>query len=100
MKLIFQWAERHKAAHPFLDLLFHIPNEGVRGSKTGIKRGIPDLFLPYNGGLFIELKRVKGGRVSEDQERVIKMLRLFGFRAEVCKGAREAVTLIMEHCGI
>ena len=60
-------------------LLFAIPNGGARHIKTarelkaeGVRKGVPDLFLayPHNGysGLFIEMKKRYGGRVSPEQK--------------------------------
>lgn len=102
---LFQWAQIYSNKWPELDLMFHIPNGGSRNvieahhlRLQGVKPGIPDIYIPcarggYNG-LFIELKRKQGGRVSEDQERVIKSLREQGYCAEVCRGWEEAAKTI------
>ena len=75
-RIIFQWAAMETAARPELGLLYAIPNGGKRAIKTaialkaqGVKSGVPDMCLPvargaYHG-LYIELKRQKGGTVSE-----------------------------------
>ena len=87
-------------AHPGL-LFFAIPNGGwrhkataARMKATGVKAGVPDLFIaaarpPYHG-LFIELKRIRGGRLSSEQERWISGLRHCGYAAAVCYGAEDA----------
>ena len=74
-RVIFQWAAMETAACPELWLLYAIPNGGKRAIKTaialkaqGVKSGVPDMCLPvarggYHG-LYIELKRQKGGTVS------------------------------------
>ena len=78
-RIIFQWAAMETAARPELGLLYAIPNGGKRAIKTaialkaqGVKSGVPDMCLPVarNGyhGLYIELKRQKGGTVSETQK--------------------------------
>ena len=55
----------------------------------GMLKGCPDLFLP-EFGLFIELKRRDGGVVSAEQLKVHKILRNYGYKVEVCHGAKEA----------
>lgn len=86
-------------------LLFAIPNGGARNPITGanlkregVRAGVPDLFLavPKNGlcGLFIELKKPKGGRVSDAQNQMIKVLCEAGYSVVVCPGwtaAKEAI---------
>ena len=91
-------------------LLFAIPNGGKRHPKVaaemkleGVRSGVPDLFLPVpaggHHGLFIEMKRQKGGRVSPEQKQWLEYLRGAGYLAVVCKGfeeAKEAITDYLE----
>ncbi len=77
--LFIQWTKRVGKDYPILNKIFAIPNGGKRHIATasrmkleGTKRGVPDLFFPvarkgYHG-LFIEMKRLKGGSVSKDQK--------------------------------
>ena len=106
--LLFRWAEVARGKFPALDLLFHIPNGGKRGKAEaarfkaeGVKAGVPDLFLPVPRGkahgLFIELKRRKGGRVSKEQAIWTISLQAQGYRAEVAKGWEEARDIIIEY---
>lgn len=88
--------------------MFHIPNEGkrpcatgARMRKEGLKRGVPDIFLPvpkgeYHG-LFIELKRLRGSKTSDDQKGWISALRRQGYQAHVCEGWQEAADRIEEY---
>lgn len=94
--------------YPELAMLYAIPNGGNRNVVTakklkaeGVKAGVPDLCLPvprgnYHG-LYIELKRTKGGSVSAEQTRWMDALRGQGYRAEVCKGAEEAWNCIKDY---
>ena len=86
-------------------LLFAIPNGGHRHIKTacdlkheGVRSGVPDLFFayPHKGyaGLFIEMKRRKGGRVSDGQKRYIELLRGQCYAAVVCRGCDEAFSAL------
>lgn len=90
--------------------IMHIPNEGKRTlyvgrelARMGLRRGVPDLFVPAARqgfhGLFIELKRTKGGRVSDNQQKWIDLLNRRGYRAVVCYGADEAIKEIKSYFG-
>lgn len=98
-KALFEWWRRTPYARFFV--MYHIPNGGRRDAITGarmkaegVAAGVPDIFLavPWRGfgGLYIELKRQKGGTLSEAQESMIARLREAGYRAEVCKGWQAA----------
>ena len=79
---LFQWAAMMSGKWPQLRLCHAIPNGGSRNpiearhlKEQGVKAGIPDLFLPCARGgfhgLYIEMKRRKGGRVSIEQKKAI-----------------------------
>lgn len=105
---LFSWAKMQEHKWPELRLLHHIPNGGSRGKAEaarfkaeGVKAGVPDLFLPvargpYHG-LFIEMKKLKGGRVSAEQKAWIAALKAQGYRAEVCHDWEEAAALIEDY---
>ena len=105
---IFSWAMYQRGKHPELALLFHIPNGGKRGKAEaarfkamGVKSGVPDLCLPVSRGgyhgLYIELKRRRGGQVSGDQREWIDALRVQGFHVKVCRGSDEAIRLLFDY---
>ena len=82
-------------------LMYAIPNGGARSSITGARlrdegvlAGVPDIFLPCPSGgkhgLYIEMKRQKGGRVSAPQKAVMQALRMQGYEVAVCHGWQEA----------
>ena len=108
---IFQWASYALGRYPELKYMYHVPNGGVRNKATagrlkaeGVKSGVPDICLPvprgkYHG-LYIELKRRKGGRLSDDQSDWIAALRGFGYLADSCRGAREAIELIQRYLNL
>ena len=108
---IFEWAELMENVCPVLKLLYAVPNGGYRPpvtvatlKRTGVKSGVPDMMLPVprNGyhGLYIELKRRKGGKVSLNQKRWLIDLSNQGYYATVCYGADEAIKLIEKYLGI
>jgi hypothetical protein len=107
-RLLFLWAEKHQGDRPELRLLYAIPNGGKRDIRTaaqlkaeGVKAGVPDTHLPVarNGfhGLYIELKRIRDGRVSDEQRQWIADLTAEGYRCAVCLGYAQAVQVIEEY---
>jgi hypothetical protein len=65
--------------------------------QAGVSPGFPDfcIILPRKGLLFIELKRERGGKVSEAQHAWILALNtLPGVQAEVCEGAARSIEVI------
>lgn len=120
---LFRWADAQSGKYPELSLMYHIPNGGKRGKAEagrframGVKSGVPDIFLPvgvqkidsvdrgqytiirtkYNG-LYIELKRLRGGTVSAAQKQWIARLRYAGYAVEVCKGWEAAAAVITDY---
>lgn len=105
---LFQWAALMQGRIPELALLHSVPNGGSRHpieavhlKQQGVRPGIPDIFLPCARGpfhgLYIEMKRRKGGRVSVDQQRMILALRAQRYKVEVCRGWDEAKNTICEY---
>jgi hypothetical protein len=76
--------------------IFAVPNGGARSKATagrlkaeGVASGVPDLFVPA-WRLWIEMKRVKGGRLSAEQKDWIDYLQNVGYCVIVGKGADDA----------
>jgi len=111
---LFAWAQLQIGQHPELGLMFAIPNGGKREKRQdkkgrwfsptaqklkreGVKRGIPDIFLPCarggSNGLFIEMKAADG-RVSPEQDAVHKLLREEGYAVAVCYSLDSAIMLL------
>lgn len=81
----------------------------VKAKRAGLDSAWPDLFLsvprpkPDGGvyhGLYIELKRLKGGTVSPEQRDMHERLRCQGYRVEVCRGADAAIAVIKDYLGM
>ena len=109
-KELFRWAEMMQNRYPELRGMYHCPNGGRRNPHEahnlrlqGVKPGVPDICLPvprggYHG-LYIELKRTRGGRLSDDQRGWLAFLNRQGYLAVVCKGWHEASGVIMGYLG-
>lgn len=99
------WAFACRAYGVPESMLFAIPNGGRRDPVTGarlkaegVRAGIPDLFLAVQrggkGGLFVEMKRADGGRLTPAQVSTMSHLMRMGYRVCVCHGwekARDAI---------
>jgi hypothetical protein len=103
---LFQWlAEKYPYA-----LAFAIPNGGLRNVKValklkaeGVKPGVPDLFIAEprgaNHGLFIEMKKSHGGRMTKEQAKWQELLRKRGYCVEVCYGFKAAQDMVDMYLG-
>lgn len=105
---LFQWAAYQLGTMPELEIMHHIPNGGSRNKieaarlkAQGVKSGVPDISLPVARkgfhGLYIELKRQKGGVVSESQSKWLGALMEQGYMVAVCYGAEQAIKVIKEY---
>lgn len=103
---LFKWAAQPsiREQYPELKFLFHIQNENpdakrrAISNRGGVKKGVPDLFLPvpygkYHG-LWIEMKSMTG-RASTEQIWWIDHLNANGYHAVVCRGWQEASEVIL-----
>jgi rhodanese-related sulfurtransferase len=82
--------------------IFAIPNGGWRSKatasllkSTGVSPGVPDLYIPA-WKLWIEMKKTKGGVVSQEQKEWIAYLNEIGDTAVVCRGWMEARRVVEE----
>jgi hypothetical protein len=84
---------------------------GVRmqAKRQMVATGWPDLFLAVPSwdsgkmhycGLFVELKRLKGGSVSAEQAIMIGDLQSLGYKSIVCRGADHAISEIKRYLGM
>ena len=74
-------------------------NQKRKNKIEGVSAGVPDylICLPNKGLIFLELKRTKGGLVSEAQKEWINLLNTIdNVEAVVCKGAEESINLIKQ----
>lgn len=105
---LIKWASLARATIPELNNLFAIPNGGMRHPAVaaqlkaeGVVPGVPDLFLawPAHGasGLFIEMKRRVGGKLSPAQTLWRERLAKCGYRVRICKGWEEATAEIINY---
>ncbi|MDE2099041.1 MAG: VRR-NUC domain-containing protein [Patescibacteria group bacterium] len=99
-RTLVEWLDWHRIcyAHPANESK-RSAIQGARLKAIGMSPGLPDLLLfdppplythMYRGAA-IELKRRKGGRVSETQRDWLERLRLRGWAVAVCEGADAAI---------
>jgi len=100
--MLVQYLKARKIPH------YAIPNGGSRNKieaarmkAEGISAGVPDICIPvpnkHYHGLYIEMKRRKGGVVSEKQKKWIETLNNNGYLAVVCRGFEEARGVVEEY---
>lgn len=102
---LMRWADLESRKYPELELIMAVPNGArtsmsvaVRLKAEGLRAGFPDITLPvargnYHG-MMIEMKRLRGGTVSDAQKWWIDGLRNQGYYAIVCRGWKEAAIAI------
>jgi hypothetical protein len=68
----------------------------IKNQKSGVRLGVPDMMIILPGRLvFIEMKRCKGGTISEAQrDWITELNKLPSVTAAVCHGFEEAKTTI------
>ncbi len=123
---LFMWAALPETLkkYPVLEYMFAIPNGGLRMpaianrlKAEGVKRGVPDIFLPmpkpvnsgypqsfiaWRYGLFIEMKRPTtiekaAGVTSDEQDKFISFLRGMGYACVVCYTFQDARQVIIDY---
>ena len=104
---LFAWAATQFNVHPVLQLMFAIPNGGLRDKITasrlkaeGVRSGVYDIFLPASRGhwhgLFIEMKK-PGEKRKPDQVLFGNAVQCQGYGAAVCEGWEKARDTILAY---
>jgi len=109
MQIIAKEEQDQEALAQLLDSLrllwTHVPNETkakpqylAKRKRLGVKPGFPDVIIfdkppncPESVGAAIELKRVKGSKVSDNQRFWLNILAAYGWETAVCKGIDDAI---------
>ena len=105
---VFEWVNIMINQYPELKYLHHCPNgglrsksEAVRFKRLGVKAGVSDLFLPVARGgfhgLWIELKRQHGGKLSAEQKEWLDGMMQEGYYAVRADGAEQACDIIYKY---
>ena len=85
----------------------HIPNEtghdpysrrrAIRMKQQGTSSGFPDYIIVVGTRVIgIELKRIRGSKITDEQRAWVKALTDAGVETRICKGAGEAISFIEE----
>jgi hypothetical protein len=117
-KAIIEWRDVLVGSRevPELEWLIWIPNglPNVRMmsliKRMGHKAGLPDFFLACPSeqlecgcmrypGLWLELKRLRGGKISPDQRRVMTELDQMGYAVAVAYGRQAAKIVLLAYLG-
>lgn len=106
---VVRWFNLVYRNHPAAGRLFAVPNGGHRHAAVagklkaeGVRKGIPDLQLPYRAhgfvGLVIEMKAV-GGAMTAEQADWLDWYTSQGWMAVCCKGSQAAIDTIKTYLG-
>lgn len=101
---VIEWCDQH----PIAKRIFAIPNgsnkspaAAAKFKREGLRKGVPDLFLPVARrgfhGLFIEMKHTKGSAVSPEQVAWVDYLFSAGYVARTARGADDAIAMISDY---
>jgi len=107
---VFEWAAWASNQYPQLDLMFSIPNGGARHiavatklKKEGVKKGVPDICLPYPckgfHGLFIEMKFGKN-KPTIEQNKYMNHLLINNYFVEICYSCEQAIKTIKDYLNV
>lgn len=104
---LFAWIAICERYSPAMRLIFHAPNGEHRDPRTGamlkamgVRRGVPDVWVP-SANLVIEMKAPgKRSRVTTEQAEFASGLRACGWRVEVADDWTDAARMIGEACGV
>ena len=113
----FCWCQQNKECYP-LQFAFAIPNGGERNKREasrlkveGVRKGVPDVFLPYpiklttseaRAGLWLEFKKpgtekLKTGGASPEQKRYQEYLLSCGYEHKLVYSWLQAVTETIDY---
>lgn len=92
-------------------LFYHVPNGGRRDyleaakfKRLGVSAGVPDICIPISRkeshGLYIELKRLSGGVLSDAQRYWMEKLRNNGYECYEAKGAADLILYVKRYLGM
>ena len=110
-KVFWDWVRLNEKRIPELLELYHVANGGHRWKAiaaalkaTGVRPGRLDYNLDVPRGTFhglrFELKRVKSGDTSKEQDAVIRRHKANGYRVVVCRGADKAIKAVQEYLAL
>ncbi len=106
--ILIEWCELNRQKYPQLESIYCNANGGHRHPTVaaqmkaeGVKPGVPDLFLAFpagvHHGLYIEMKRLVGGKLSKEQKVWRDRLTANGYLVVVAAGWEVAKDAIIEY---
>lgn len=96
-KVVVQYLELIGAKFTAIPNSTYTPSWGQKAMNKamGVRAGLPDLFIIIKKQpFFIEMKKKKGGVLSEDQKSWFKAINEAGIMSYVCNGFNEAKKVI------
>jgi len=107
---IMKWVHENEPRFPELEMMFAVPNGGKRDARTGkmlkdegVKRGVPDLWLPVRRGDYVGLvieNKVGKNKTSAYQDWWLERLDKQGWMCVVCYTAEDAIEAVKEYLSV
>ena len=115
---VSEWTDQNNVIEWFYlqypkELIIKIPNDlirsplqGVFNRRNGLVAGVPDLLVAAIrcsfGAMFLEMKRAKAvgkrrGYISENQQKIMELLRAKGYHCVVAYGFEDAANAIKSY---
>lgn len=105
---VVRWARANAEKWPALAYMYHCANEGKtdpreagKRKSMGVLAGVADLTLPARcgdfGGLYLELKNGKAGRLSPEQRDFLQWAASQGYKTAVAYSFDEAVEILTDY---
>ena len=91
--LVNELRKRYPLTHAISNGGYRTKTTAKRLKDEGVLAGVPDLFIPELA-LYIELKRIKGGKLSPQQKDFIEALKNTTCRVIVAYGYKDALEQI------
>lgn len=108
---VIRFRDDNIETYPSLKWLHAIPNgqaktpfQRMKFKREGLTSGVSDLCLPEPrgsfGGLYLELKRRKGGKVSDEQKEFIEFVKNGNYFVRVAEGSDEAIKFLKQYLAL
>lgn len=106
---LVRWANLNKRQYPFLELFFHVANEGKRDPRRvhgeGYLAGLPDYCLPFGSrvqgvyyrGFWLEIKAI-GKKPTKKQLTTMALLKTWDHWAGWTDSLQQAMNWLKQYC--
>lgn len=93
------WLEAQGYTFSHLPLAAVSLKQRLKNARLGTRAGVPDYLIVLKSRklMFLELKRIAGGKLSSEQKNWLAAIESTGTIAVVCKGYKQAIAEVLKH---